>query len=51
MEDYLKKIDAKLGVIVKLLCNKCIEGKSATESILTLEGIGVSREFISELNR
>lgn len=49
MEQYLKKIEAKLDVIVKLLCNKCIEGKSTTEAILALEGIGVDRELISEL--
>lgn len=49
MEKYLKKIEAKLDVIVKLLCTKCVEGKSTTEAILALEGVGVSREFISEL--
>jgi hypothetical protein len=51
MDKQLKEIAAKLDVIVKLLCNKCIEGKSKTDSILALEGAGVDRELISALTK
>lgn len=49
MEKLLKDISAKLDIITKLLCSKCIEGKSSTDSILTLENIGVERKLIAEL--
>ncbi len=48
-EEPLKKIEDKLDIIIRLLCNKCIEGKSKTDSILLLEALGVDREFIGDL--
>jgi len=48
-EDILKAIEAKLDIIIKLLCSKCVEGKSKTDSILVLETIGVDRELIAQL--
>jgi len=51
MEKQLKEIAAKLDVIVKLLCHKCIEGKSKTDSILVLERMGVDRELIATLTK
>ncbi len=48
-EELLKGIEGKLDIIIKLLCSKCVEGKSSTDSILTLEKIGVERKFIAEI--
>lgn len=47
--ESLKKIEDKLNIIIKLLCSKCVEGKSKTDSILLLETIGVDRELICDL--
>jgi hypothetical protein len=47
--EFSKNIEAKLDIIIKLLCSKCVEGKSKTDSILVLETIGVDRELISQL--
>ena len=48
-DELLKRIAGKLDIITKLLCSKCIEGKSSTDSILALENIGVERKLIAEL--
>ncbi len=48
-EEILHRIDKKLGVIIKLISSKFIEGKSQTESILTLGALGLDRHLISEI--
>ncbi len=50
-EKSLKKIEEKLDIIIKLLCSKCVEGKSKTDSILILEAMGIDRELIYQLTK
>jgi hypothetical protein len=47
--DSLERIAKKLDIIIRLLCSRLIEGKNKTDSILTLESVGVDRDRICEL--
>jgi hypothetical protein len=48
-EEILEGINTKLGVIIRLLGNKTIEGKGKTEAILTLGALGLDTNMIAEI--
>lgn len=48
-EDLLKNIEEKLAIIIKLLCSKCVEGKTKADSILILDTLGIDRKLICEI--
>lgn len=48
-EGILKSIDTKLDAIIRLLAGSCIEGKTKTEAIIVLGGLGLANGLIAEL--
>ena len=48
-EEVLKSIDTKLDAIIRLLASGFIRGKSKTEAIITLGGLGLTNDLIAEL--
>ena len=48
-EEILKSIDAKLDAIIRLLASGFIQGKSKTEAIIALGGLGLANDLIAEL--
>jgi DNA-binding CsgD family transcriptional regulator len=48
-EGILKSIDAKLDAMVRLFASSVIEGKTKTEAIIMLGGLGLTNDLIAEL--
>jgi hypothetical protein len=48
-EEILNSMDKKLDAIVRLLANQCITGKNKTESIITLDSLGLDRSLICKI--
>lgn len=48
-EGIIKSIDTKLDAIIRLLASNVIEGKTKTEAIIMLGGLGLTNDLIAEL--
>lgn len=48
-EEILKSIDTKLDAIIRLLASGSIQGKSKTDAIIILGGLGLDAALIAEL--
>lgn len=48
-EGILKSIDTKLDAIIRLLASSVMEGKTKTEAIIMLGGLGLANDLIAEL--
>lgn len=48
-EEILRSIDTKLNAIIRLLASGFIQGKTKTEAIIALAGLGLPNDLIAEL--
>jgi len=48
-KEALNSIERKLDILIKLRASDCVQGKSKTEAIIMLGGLGIDSNTIAEI--